>query len=329
VPGKALEFPRDFGSHPDYRIEWWYVTGWLERENKDPIGFQITFFRAATRIDADNPSRFAPKQLIIAHAALSDPEEGKLLHDQKIRREGFDLVYARTGNTDIKLDDWTFLRETDGGYQAHLKAGDFTLQLSLASTQPLMLHGENGFTRKAPQPGAASYYYSKPHLQVSGTISRRGETEVVTGTAWLDHEWLNELIGPDAVGWDWVGANLDDGSAFMAYFIRGKHGETIWAYAALRDASGYMTLYTPDQVSFHPERTWRSPRTQAIYPVEARIKSGEIEWRLTPLMDDQELDSRDSIGDVYWEGAVTIMRDGKPAGRGYLELTGYLQALTF
>jgi predicted secreted hydrolase len=329
VPDKVLEFPRDFGSHPDYRIEWWYATGWLKRSDGSPLGFQITFFRIATSIDVSNPSGFAPKQLIVAHAALSDPKEGKLLHDQKIRREGFDLAYARTGNTDVKLDGWTFYRETDGRYRAHLDAQDFTLHLTLTPTQPLMLQGEEGFSRKGPKPEQASYYYSEPHLQVTGTISRKNEVEVVTGTAWLDHEWSSELIDPDAAGWDWVGANLADGSALVAFQMRGKQGGAIWAYAALRDVSGHMTIFTPNEVSFHPERSWRSPRTRATYPVEICIKTGEIEWRLTPLMDDQELDSRASIDAVYWEGAVTITRDGKPAGRGYLELTGYLQALTF
>ncbi len=328
VPGKALEFPDDFGAHPDFRIEWWYVTGWLETAAGDPLGFQITFFRTATRIDTDNPSRFAPKQLIIAHVALSDPAVGGLLHDQKIAREGFGLAYARTGDTDVKLDDWTFFRETDGRYQANLKAKDFALQLSLMPTQSLMLQGENGFSRKGPRTEQASYYYSEPHLQVTGTIDRAGRVAAITGTAWLDHEWSSELLDPDAVGWDWVGASLDDGSALMAFQIRGKDGGKIWAHAALRDASGRINTFVPDQVSFHSIRTWRSPHTQAVYPVAIRIRTGEIEWQLTPLMDDQELDSRLSIGSAYWEGAVTLTRDGEFAGRGYLELTGYAQALS-
>lgn len=329
VPNKALQFPRDFGAHPDYRIEWWYATGWLETRDGSLLGFQITFFRIATGIGTSNPSRFAPEQLIVAHVALSDPKEGKLLHDQKVGREGFDLIYAKTGNTDVRLDDWTFFRESDGRYQAHLAANNFTLQLTLKPTQPLLLQGENGFSRKGPRLEQASYYYSEPHLQVSGTINRRGVTEMITGTAWLDHEWSSELIDSEAAGWDWVGANLSDGSALVAFQMRGKQGGPVWAYAVLRGADGRMTFFTPEQISFRPDRSWRSPRTQATYPVEMSIRTGEIEWRLIPLMDDQELDSRMSIGAVYWEGAVTVTRDGKPAGRGYLELTGYLQALAF
>ncbi|MXS80262.1 Predicted secreted hydrolase [Nitrosomonas eutropha] len=328
VPGKIFKFPDDHGAHPNFRIEWWYVTGWLETSTGDPLGFQITFFRLTTQTDKDNPSHFAPHQLIIAHAALSDPAIGKLQHDQKIARSGFDLAYARTGNTDVKLDDWTFLRTMDGHYQADIRADDFTMKLSFTPSQPLMLQGENGFSRKGPKAAQASYYYSEPHLQATGTINRQGKDMSVTGTAWLDREWSSEYLDPDAAGWDWVSTNLDNGSALMAFQIRGKDGSKIWAHAVLRDASGRVQSFTPEQVSFHPVRTWRSARTQAVYPVATRIRTGKIEWQITPLMDDQELDSRDSTRAVYWEGAITLTRDGKSAGRGYMELTGYVQPLT-
>ncbi len=327
VPGIALAFPHDFGAHPGFRTEWWYVTGWLETPDKQPLGFQITFFRSATETDPANPSRFAPKQLIIAHAALSDPAIGKLLHDQKSAREGFGLAYAKEGNTDVKLDDWRMIRDENGRYQASIKASDFTLQLSLAPSQMPMLQGNNGFSRKGPRPEQASYYYSEPQLQVAGTVIRNGKSVTVSGVAWLDHEWSTAYLDPDADGWDWVGVNLDDGSSLMAFQIRGKNGAGLWAHAALRDASGRITLFTKEQVQFDPQRSWRSPRTDATYPVAMRIQTGATEWLLTPLQDDQELDSRQSVGAVYWEGAVTVSRDGKPAGRGYFEMTGYVKPL--
>ena len=327
LPRVALTFPHDFGAHPGFRTEWWYVTGWLETPDKSPLGFQITFFRSATELDTANPSRFAPKQLIIAHAALSDPRAGKLLHDQKSAREGFGLAYTREGNTDVKLDDWHMIREENGRYQTSVSADDFTLRLSLTPSQPPMKQGENGFSRKGPRPEQASYYYSEPHLKVTGTVVHNGKPITVTGSAWLDHEWSTAYLDPGADGWDWVGVNLDDGSALMAFQIRGKDGNKVWAYAALRDSSGRMTLFMPEEVSFEPLRTWRSPRTDATYPVAMRIQTGSTEWLLTPLQDDQELDSRQSVGAVYWEGAVTVTRDGTPAGRGYFEMTGYVKPL--
>ncbi len=327
VPDYKLTFPHDYGAHQDFRIEWWYATGWLKTEDKEPLGFQITFFRYATDHDTANPSLFAPKYLIIAHLALSDPAVGKLLHEEKTAREGFGLAYAKEGNTDVKLDDWTLVKEENGRYLVDMQGDDIGLQLSLTPTQPVLLQGGDGFSRKGPKPEQASYYYSEPHLAVTGTVFRQNKPQTVTGSAWLDHEWSTAYLNEDADGWDWVGANLDDGSALMAFQIRHKDGSKLWSYAALRNAAGELTLFEPEQVDFTPERTWQSPYTDAVYPVAMRIRTGEIEWLLTPLFDDQELDANQSTGTVYWEGAVTLTRDEQPAGRGYLELTGYVSAL--
>jgi predicted secreted hydrolase len=327
VPGKPLSFPQDFGAHPGFRTEWWYVTGWLNRPDGKPLGFQVTFFRSATEHDPADPSRFAPKQLVLAHVALSDPALGKLLHDQKSAREGFGLAYAKSGDTDVRLDDWRMVRGADGRYRATLTARDFALDLTLTPTQPPMPQGEHGFSQKGPLPAQASYYYSEPQLRVSGSVTRGGKPLAVNGSAWLDHEWSTSVLDADAAGWDWLGANLDDGSALMAFRIRDKRGAKLWAHAALRDKDGNVTQYGPQQVRFIPQRTWRSPRTGAVYPVATRIEIGPTTWQLTPLQDDQELDSRQSTGAVYWEGAVGVSRDGKPAGHGYLELTGYFKPL--
>jgi predicted secreted hydrolase len=328
TPGRALAFPADFGAHPDYRTEWWYVTGWLERPDGSPLGFQVTFFRSRTASDPANPSAFAPKQLIIGHAALSDPALGRLVHDQRSAREGFGLAWAKPGNTDLKLDDWRMLRAADGSYTVNLRAQQMALDLRLVPTQPLLLQGVGGYSRKGALPEHASYYYSEPQLKVSGRIARTGGAmEAVRGSAWLDHEWSSQALQPEASGWDWVGANLDDGSALMAFQIRSKQGGKLWAHAILRDAAGKVTQYAPEQVSFTPQARWKSPRTDAVYPVATTITLGTTQWQVTPWQPDQELDSRRSTGAVYWEGAVTIARDGKPAGRGYLELTGYVRPM--
>ena len=325
--GAALRFPADFGAHPDYKTEWWYVTGWLNTADGKPLGFQVTFFRSRTEHDPANPSAFAPKQLIIGHAAVSDPADGKLLHDQRSAREGFGLAYARTGSTDLKLDDWRMQRAADGSYTVSVKSQTLALELKLAPSQPVLLQGEQGYSRKGPQPRQSSYYYSEPQLTTSGTVTRAGKTVAVNGASWLDHEWSSQALDPDASGWDWVGANLADGGALMAFQVRSKTGAKLWAHATWRDASGKITQFSPDQVSFTPQRRWRSPRTNAEYPVSTQLTTGSTAWRIVPLQDDQELDSRRSTGAVYWEGAVTLERDGKPAGRAYLEMTGYVRPM--
>jgi predicted secreted hydrolase len=328
LPGVALQFPRDFGAHPGFKTEWWYATGWLTTADGQSLGYQVTFFRSATGMGADNPSQFAARNLIIGHAALSDPKHGKLLHDQRSARQGFGLAYAATSDTDIKLDQWRMRRHGDGHYDISIDANGFALKLQLTPTQAPLLQGENGYSRKGPQPAQASYYYSKPQLRTSGTIvGANGQSQAVHGVTWLDHEWSSQVLDPDAAGWDWLGANLDDGGALMAFQIRSRQGGKLWAHATWRDASGKITHYSQEQVSFAPQARWRSPRTNAEYPVAALIHTGPLQWQVTPLQQDQELDARRSSGAVYWEGAVTVQRDGKPVGRAYLELTGYVQPM--
>jgi predicted secreted hydrolase len=334
TPDHPIELPRDSGAHAAFRTEWWYATGWLTTPDHQSLGFQITFFRSATGHDAADPSAFTPSQLIIAHAALSDPALGHLTHDQRIARQGFGLAYALPANTDVKLDAWKIVRAADGHYDVNVDANGFSLHLTLTPTQVPLVQGERGYSRKGPRPEQSSYYYSEPQLRVTGSVVRpnalgrpsRGNT-AVTGMAWLDHEWSSTLLDANALGWDWLGANLVDGSALMAFKVRGRNGQAMWAHAALRDSAGRITTFGPDQVDFTPVRTWRSPRTNTSYPVSMSVKTGALMWRLDPLMDDQELDSRQSTGAVYWEGAVRVNREGAEVGRGYLELTGYAEAL--
>ena len=262
LPGRALEFPRDHGAHPAFRTEWWYVTGWLEDGKGRPLGFQVTFFRTRPKLAGENPSRFAARQLLVAHAALSDPAAGKLAHDQRVARAGFGLAEAAEGDTDVKLDDWRLSRE-GGRYVARIPGREFSLDLVLDFDRPPLLQGEGGFSRKAPDPRSASHYYSVPQLRVSGSITRGGRSEPVRGSAWLDHEWSSDYIPQGAVGWDWIGINLEDGGALMAFRMRAADGATLWAGGARLGPDGKAEALRGDQVEFSPRRSWRSPRTGA------------------------------------------------------------------
>lgn len=325
VPGRILRFPEDEGSHPEFRIEWWYATGWLLDDAKRPLGFQITFFRHRAVDTGGNPSRFAPEQLIVAHAAVSDPQRGRLVHEQQIARSGFGLADAAPGITDAKIGDW-FLRAGGDSLRAHTSGREFSLDLTMRRTQPPLLHGEQGFSRKGPGPESASYYYTLPHLAVEGRIVTGGKAIRVAGTAWLDHEWSTAPMESQATGWDWIGINLDDGGALMAFRMRAGPGATLWSGATLRHADGRTRSFTPQQVTWTPGRQWRSARTDATYPVAWRIAVGDLLLEIEPLMDDQEQDARGSTGTVYWEGAVTARSGHRIVGRGYLELTGYWRA---
>jgi predicted secreted hydrolase len=325
-PGVPFAFPRDHGAHPDYRTEWWYVTGWLKGADGRARGFQVTFFRSRPRLGEDNPSRFAPRQILFAHAALSDPAVGRLLHDDRAARAGFGLAEAKVGDADVRIRDWTLRRRPDGRWATRIVAKDFTLDLLLNPRQPVFVQGDGGYSRKGPAPEQASHYYSLPHLAVAGRVTRGGRGVAVTGEAWLDREWSSTLLAPGAVGWDWTGLNLDDGSALVAFRIRGKAGGDVWAGGSFRRADGRVSKLAPGDVRFVPTRWWRSPETNARYPVAQtvilRLPEGERRFPLTPLFPAQELDGRRSGLSVYWEGAVTT-----PGGRGYLELTGYAAPL--
>ncbi|AHE55372.1 lipocalin-like domain-containing protein [Sphingomonas sanxanigenens] len=325
-PGVRLSFPADHGAHPAFRTEWWYVTGWLRTAGGEQLGFQVTFFRTRPPVDPANPSRFAAKQLLFAHAALSDPRVGTLLHDERAARQGFGLASARVGDADVTLRDWRLRRIADGRWAATVKSEGFTLALTLSPTQPPLLQGIGGYSRKGPQPEDASHYYSIPHLRVRGDVTRAGKRTPVTGEAWLDREWSSNYLARDAQGWDWTGLNFDDGRALMAFRIRRKDGSTLWAGGSMRYPDGRVTMFEPRDVAFRTLRRWRSPATGATYPVEqelaVRLREGVSRFRLRPLFPAQELDGRRTGLPVYWEGAVQTR-----GGRGYLELTGYERPL--
>ncbi|HEV8095338.1 MAG TPA: carotenoid 1,2-hydratase, partial [Burkholderiales bacterium] len=254
-PGVRLEFPRDHGAHPEFRQEWWYVTGWLSGRRGEPLGFQVTFFRARPDIETQNPSALTPRQVILAHAAISDPQHGALRHDERAARAALGLAGAEEGATRVWVDDWRLELERDT-YRSRIAARGFALDLEFQARQPPLAQGEHGFSRKGEGPDEASYYYSRPHLEVRGTVERGGVREAVTGSAWLDHEWSSRYLSAEASGWDWVGLNLAGGESMMAFRMRDKSGRT---------------LYAPPGVAFEPLRTWRSPRTGVEYPIAMRV----------------------------------------------------------
>jgi predicted secreted hydrolase len=336
---EPLRFPPDLGSHPDHAIEWWYVTGQLHAAQKQ-YGFQLTFFRSRVPVTQGMRSNFAAKQLIFAHAAITDVQAGQLLHDQRIARASgasqVDLASASMKDTDIELGDWSLQRQADH-YQARVNAKTFSFALSLQETQPMLLQGEQGWSRKGPQPTQASWYYSLPQLDVRGSLVLSGKSMAVQGRAWLDHEWSQSLMHPDAVGWDWIGMNLQDGSTLTAFRLRTKSGTALWAGGSFR-AGGQTRAeaFAPEDVVFQSERNWTSPSSDASYPVQwglriRRKNHGEPVWQnfsVKAMIDNQELDSRQSTGAIYREGLSDLLdAQGQVIGQGYLEMTGYAKPL--
>jgi predicted secreted hydrolase len=322
-PDYKLVFPRDHGGHSDYRTEWWYVTGWLQSDG-NWMGFQITFFRSRTAHPRANPSELSPTQLLVAHVALADPQVGRLMHDQLAFRVGGDVAQYSALDTRLRLKQWRFERQTGAveSYVCEAQTPEFGLSLSFLPGTSAWQQGIGGFSQKGPLESQASHYYSRPQMKVKGQL-RYKTSKAVQGLAWLDHEWSSTLLDPQAVGWDWVGINFFDGRSLMAFRIRDKNNKPIYAYA---NADALSPLDTPLTVTWLATRTWKSPRTQAVYPIAWQLKTNRPaldDLDIRPLMPDQELDARASTTMVYWEGAIEVWQKGQLVGRGYLELTGY------
>ena len=323
---RTLTFPADHGAHPDLRTEWWYITGHAESAGRR-FGFQVTFFRS--RVDATQGMRseFAAKQLLFAHAAITDVQGRRLWHDQRIARAGFGIAQAAEEDARLRLRDWSLVREGDA-WHAVLPATGFAVDLRCAPTQPVLLQGKLGLSRKGPEEKQASYYYSLPQLAVAGRLSLQGRSFDVTGKAWLDHEWSEEVLHPEAVGWDWIGMNLDDGSALTAFRLRRRDGSTVWDGGSFRSTGGSLYVASPGETEFRAQRRWTSPLSNASYPVEWMVRTPADIYTVRAVLDDQELDSRASTGAIYWEGLSDLLdSNGKRVGRGYLEMTGYASRL--
>ncbi|MEY4346310.1 MAG: hypothetical protein RL032_2142 [Pseudomonadota bacterium] len=342
-PGKALAFERDAGAHTDFRTEWWYVTGFANVGAAEAaLGFQVTFFRNRIPTTQTMQSPLAAKQLLFAHAAVTDVQGKKLWHDQRIARwsgaqpgtHSTDTAFASQERTTIRLLDWSLTmdnpkNEAPADLLAKVAAEDFSLDLRLLQTQPVLLQGDQGLSRKGPQSAQTSYYYSRPQLQVQGSITLRGKRYAVGAgsTAWLDHEWSQSLLDPQAVGWDWIGINLMDGSALTAFQLRDKQGQALWDGGSFR--SGNATFaFSRGEVLFKPLRHWRSALSKASYPVEWAVRTPADFYTVKAVVDNQELDSRQSTGAIYWEGLCEVWdSSNRLVGRGYLEMTGYAMTL--
>lgn len=323
--GRRLIFPRDHGGHEEYRTEWWYVTGALDAPERD-IGFQLTFFRVRSGDAETLASPIAPRQILFAHAAVTRGNAG-LLHAERAGRANLGAAFS-ADDCRLHIGPWRMERAGEGANEYFLlRALDtaFAFDLRLTPTQPLILQGEEGWSQKGPRPELASHYVSWPQLQVAGTITLGNKVHATHGRAWFDHEWSTEVLGAGSVGWDWIGINLDDGGALMAFRIRDKDGGTVYAHASLRDAAGRLTRFGPTETQFRPLRGWQSPRNGARYPVGMEIRLGPHAVRTEPLIDDQEITAHRPLPISYWEGLVRL--SGSLRGRGYLEMTGYAGSL--
>lgn len=327
---RAFTFPEDHGPHPDFRIEWWYYTGNLQTAAGRHFGFQLTFFRNALApglAGERRASAWATRQLFLAHFALTDTAGARFFSASRLTRDALGLAGAQPQPFRVWVEDWSVEGEAPAGLPMRLRAaeGDVAIDLLLSAEKPPVPQGERGLSRKGPEPGNASYYYSFTRMGARGTVRRGSESFTVSGQAWMDREWSTSALGPDLAGWDWFAFQLDDGRDIMFYVLRRRDGGTDPSSAGtLVTAGGHTQALGARDVVIEALQHWTSPRSRVSYPSRWRvmIPAADLQLEVTPRLADQEL----IVGARYWEGAVAIAGSagGRPiAGQGYVELVGY------
>lgn len=330
ISGYQFQFPRDHFSHPDFKTEWWYYTGHLQAADGNRYGYQVTFFRVGVeeRRNGENPSRWAVRDLFLAHFAVSDLNRHRFHFTDRLNRAALETAGASTTALKVWNGDWQLQAD---GMTHHLQAKDdrYAVDLTLTPVKPPVIHGHDGISQKGGGAGYASHYYSLTRIQTTGTMVADGRTEQVEGWSWMDHEFGTNQLREEAEGWDWFGLQLENRIELMFYRMRLKGGQP--------DPHSSGTLILPDgtslpltvpQVEVRATGTWTSPRSKATYPSgwEIRIPEHRLFLTVMPRLPDQELDTRKSTRVTYWEGSVAVRGDYQGtsvAGQGYVELTGY------
>ena len=330
IEPRAFDFPTDHGPHPGFRSEWWYVTGNLTAADGRDFGFQLTIFRSALAPEAPvAESEWSTNQAYMAHFTVTDVAERDFHVHERFARGAAGLAGANAEPLRVWLEDWSIQADTAGTFALTLRADaeSVALSLDLVPAKPLVLQGEEGFSRKGPERGTASFYYSFTRLLADGALTVGDETRTVSGTAWLDREWSTSALSPGLVGWDWFALQLSDGWDLMVYRLRESDGGAApESEGVLVDPwGGKTTLVWNEDILVESTGSWTSPVDGAVYPSGWRIRVPGRGWELEvePRIGNQELD----VSFRYWEGAVSVRGTGEGAepvsGRGYVELTGY------
>lgn len=307
APDPVFDFPADHGAHPDYRIEWWYLTANLEDADGTPYGLQWTLFRSA--LAPYEAEGWDSPQLWMGHAAVTTETDHFVA--ERLARGGIGQAGVVADPFSAWIDDWAL----EGDWrtlQMRATGTDFSYDMALTATGPLVFHGEGGYSVKSAA-GQASYYYSQPFFDISGTLHLPTGDVQVTGSAWLDREWSSQPLAENQTGWDWFSLSFDDGAKLMGFRLQQTDGMH-YTSATWITAEGETTPYADGALQVEPLMT-----NTAGVPVH---------WRLTLPARGVDVTVR-AVNDnawmttsvPYWEGPVTFA--GTHQGRGYLEMTGY------
>lgn len=329
VPGKRFVFPDDHGIHSDFRIEWWYLTANLKDNKGRDWGLQWTLFRQS--MDTKPVlNGWSSNQLWMAHAAITTPQGH--LHEQRFARGGIgqagvtvasraQLNQQAGENFAVWIDDWSWQAQFASPFPSTLSfsLGATKLNVNLTSNSPWVLNGNKGYSQKSGQ-GQASYYYSQPHIKVTGAVFHQGKSIELTGKAWLDREWSSQPLSANQQGWDWFSLHFNSGEALMVYRLRqtdGKH----WLSGSWINTDGSSLPLGPEDITLRAikRREVNAGEQLVKLPLSWKIELPKLgkQWDVEALYDQQWMDTQFP----YWEGIVRV--DGGKTGVGYMELTGY------
>jgi len=314
VPGRAIVFPADHGPHPEFRVEWWYVTANLSDANGASYGVQWTLFRQAVRPGGADEG-WATQQLWMGHVAVTSAATHRFA--EKFARGGVGQADARAAPFSAWVDNWTLrsISQDFAPLELTATAKDFSYALKLESDLPVVLQGDAGFSRKSEQ-GQASYYYSQPYLRVSGTITIDGKSIAVSGQGWIDREWSSQPLGADQTGWDWFSLHLDGGDKLMLFRLRHAGGKHFFAGNWI-SRDGHSKPLDPKDIVLTPVATTRVAGREMATTWDIEVPSRGVKVRSVPLNPQSFMDTRFK----YWEGPIKV--SGSNPGIGYLEMTGY------
>ncbi|MEX2526043.1 MAG: lipocalin-like domain-containing protein [Gemmatimonadota bacterium] len=325
---RAFQFPADHGPHPEFRTEWWYLTGNLTDQDGAPWAYHLTIFRTAlTPEPPEGNSVWATNQIYMAHLAVTDGDRGRHRAVERLARGAVGLAGAQAAPFRVWVEDWQMGSQAGGLFPLRVQAtdGDLRVDLVLDQAKGPVLQGVDGLSQKGPDPGDASYYYSFPRIRTQGRVSLGGVDAEVQGESWMDREWSTSALADGQVGWDWFSLQLQEGGELMFYHIRRADGSPDALSKGLRIyPDGRTRLVTLEEVSLEVTNEWASPVDGTRYPSGwlLKVPKDNLSLRLTPLIPNQE----QLLSVRYWEGAVRVegtLDGGTVTGRGFAELTGY------
>ncbi len=313
--GTVLEFPRDHGAHPDFRIEWWYVTANLQTTTGQRLGAQWTLFRSA--LAPGEKQGWSDPQIWIGHAAVTTVNEHYVA--ERLARGGIGQAGVKVQPFEATIDDWWMKSTGDsqdqiGRLALSANGESFSYQLNLEAQRPLILQGDRGYSVKSLA-GQASYYYSQPFYTVSGSVTLNGFPVNVSGQAWLDREWSSQPLNADQTGWDWFSLHLATGEKLMAFRLR--DGGDGYISGNWISPDGSTTALAPDDVVLEPLRSAEVQGRSVPVEWSVKVQSRGLDIRTKPLNEQSWM----STSTPYWEGPIQF--EGSVSGEGYLEMTGY------